>query len=53
MSLKKLTPIQFKVSSNERSLLETFCEQEERTMTDVLRELVRGLTTRIKKPLKK
>ncbi len=35
--------ITFQTSQEERKLLEEFCQQSQRTKTDILRELVRGL----------
>lgn len=41
--------ITFEASSEERILLDTYCDQEARTMSDVLRELIRKLEGKIKK----
>lgn len=38
----------FQPSEAEREILETYCQQQERTMTDVLRELIRGLKVKPK-----
>jgi molybdopterin-binding protein len=37
--------ITFQTSDEERKILEEFCQQSQRTKTEVLRELVRGLNT--------
>ena len=37
--------ITFKVPQQEMSAIETYCQQTKRTKTDVLRELIRGLST--------
>lgn len=40
--------ITFEASSEERILLDKYCEKKSRTRTDVLRELVRQLEKKIK-----
>ena len=42
--------ITFRVTEQEKELLKEYCEQEGRTQTDILRELVRGLRRRLKSP---
>ena len=37
--------ITFQTSDEERKILEDFCQQSQRTKTEILRELVRGLNT--------
>lgn len=41
--------ITFRVSQDEKNLLKTYCEQESRNQTDVLRELIRKLSKSINK----
>ncbi len=42
--------ITFQTSEEERKLLEDFCQQSQRTKTEILRELVRGLNKHEKPP---
>ena len=42
--------ITFQTSEEERQLLEEFCQQSQRTKTDILRELVRGLSKDASQP---
>lgn len=43
--------ITFQATSDEREILETYCQQSQRSKTDVLRELVRQLAAPDKTPL--
>lgn len=45
VSTKKKQWITFKVSELEMQALEAYCQQTQRTKTDVLRDLIRGLPT--------
>lgn len=45
VSTKKKQWITFKVSDLEMVALESYCQQTQRTKTDVLRELIRNLPT--------
>lgn len=40
--------VTFQPSEEERLILEEYCAQEDRTMTDVLRQLVKGLKSKLK-----
>lgn len=40
--------ITFRVTEEEKELLKQYCDQEGRTQTDILRELIRGLRRRLK-----
>jgi hypothetical protein len=40
--------ITFRVTEDEKELLKQYCDQEGRTQTDILRELIRGLRRRLK-----
>lgn len=40
--------ITFRVTEEEKELLKQYCDQECRTQTDILRELIRGLRRRLK-----
>lgn len=40
--------VTFLLPESERQILEKYCEQEKRKMTEILRELVRGLRSKIK-----
>ena len=42
--------VTFRVTQEEKDLLRLYCEQEARNQTEVLRELIRSLSRRIKKP---
>jgi len=42
--------ITFQTSDEERKILEDFCQQSQRTKTEILRELVRGLNTHSSPP---
>lgn len=42
--------VTFRVTQEEKDLLKSYCEQEARNQTEVLRELIRGLKRRIKVP---
>jgi hypothetical protein len=42
--------ITFRVTQQEKDLLKLYCEQEARNQTEVLRELIRSLNRRIRKP---
>lgn len=42
--------ITFRLTQEEKELLKEYCEQQGRTQTDILRELVRGLRRRLKSP---
>ena len=39
--------ITFRVTQDEKNLLKTYCEQEARNQTEILRELIRSLKRRI------
>jgi len=39
--------VTFQTSEEERKILEKFCEQSQRSKTEILRELVRGLNQRV------
>lgn len=39
----KPSPVQIYLSKKEREILDKYCEQEHRTMSDVLREYIRSL----------
>lgn len=43
-------PLTFSVTKQEKDLLWSYCEQEARNQTEVLRELIGSLNRRIKKP---
>lgn len=43
---RKLT---IRIPQNELDLLEAYCEQTSRTKTDALRELIRGLSKKVRK----
>jgi len=43
--------ITFKVSTQEMRAIETYCQQTQRTKTDVLRELLRQLPTHPNQPV--
>lgn len=43
--------ITFQPSSEELEILIEYCQQEDRTRTDVLRQLLRELRGKIKKPI--
>lgn len=40
--------ITFRVTEEEKDLLKQYCEQEGRTQTDILREMIRRLKRRLK-----
>ncbi|MBD2500965.1 RepB family protein [Anabaena azotica] len=40
--------ITFRVTKEEKELLKQYCDQEGRTQTDILRELIKGLRRRLK-----
>lgn len=42
--------ITFRVTQTEKDLLRTYCEQEGRNQTDVLRELIRTLKRKVHTP---
>jgi molybdopterin-binding protein len=42
--------ITFQTSEEERKLLEQYCKQSQRTKTEILRELVRGLNKQVQSP---
>ncbi|MGI0485390.1 TOBE domain-containing protein [Pantanalinema rosaneae CENA516] len=42
--------ITFQTSDEERRILEAFCQNSQRTKTEILRELVRGLSTQAESP---
>ncbi|MEH1765822.1 TOBE domain-containing protein [Nostoc sp.] len=43
--------VTFQTSEDERKILEEFCEQSQRTKTEILRELVRSLTQQSSAPI--
>lgn len=43
--------ITFQASEEERQILQDYCQRSQRTKTDILRELVRNLTTLLETPL--
>jgi len=48
MSSLELRAITFKVPPKEYNLLRTYAQREQRTTTDILRELIRGLEPKLK-----
>lgn len=46
---EQIKPVTFRLPESELETLKTFCEQECRTQTEVLREYIRSLRKKIKK----
>ncbi|NDJ24518.1 ribbon-helix-helix protein, CopG family [Nostoc sp. B(2019)] len=44
------TRIDIRLPEQELEILKTYCEQENRTQTEVVREFIRSLKKKIKKP---